>query len=58
MKSPQAAAACFVLGLLAVLLIDEPLARIIGVPLMLVGIGLGIVAIASPEFLEGDRDPR
>jgi hypothetical protein len=25
---------------------------------MLVGIGLGIVAIASPEFLAGDRDPR
>jgi disulfide bond formation protein DsbB len=56
MKRPQAAAACFVLGLLLVLLIDEPVARIVGVPLMLLGIGLGIVAIASPEFLEGDRD--
>jgi len=41
-----------------VFLIDEPVARIIGVPLMLVGVGLGIVAIASPEFLAGDRDPR
>ena len=56
MKRPQAAAACFVLGLLLVLLIDEPVARIVGVPLMLVGIGLGIVAIASPDFLAGDRD--
>jgi disulfide bond formation protein DsbB len=58
MKRPQAAAACFLLGLGLVFLIDAPIARIIGVPLMLVGIGLGIVAIASPEFLESDRDPR
>ena len=58
MKRPQAAAACFVLGLALVFLIDEPIARIIGVPLALLGIGLGIVAIASPDFIEGDRDPR
>jgi disulfide bond formation protein DsbB len=58
MKRPQVAAICFLLGLALVFLIDEPVARIIGVPLMLVGIGLGIVAIASPEFLAGDRDPR
>ena len=56
MKRPQAAAACFVLGLTLVFLIDEPIARIIGVPLALVGIGLGIVAIASPDFIEADRD--
>jgi hypothetical protein len=55
-KRPQVAAACFVLGLALVFLIDEPVARIAGVPLALVGIGLGIVAIASPDFLEGDRD--
>ena len=57
MKRPQAAAACFIVGLLLVLLIEAPVARIIGVPLMLVGIGLGIVAIASPEFIDGDRGP-
>jgi disulfide bond formation protein DsbB len=56
MKRPQAAAACFLLGLALVFLIELPIARIIGVPLMLVGIGLGIVAIASPDFIEGDRD--
>jgi disulfide bond formation protein DsbB len=58
MKRPQAAAVCFLLGLALVFVIDAPVARIIGVPLMLLGIGLGIVAIASPEFLAGDRDPR
>jgi hypothetical protein len=58
MKLPQAAAACLLVGLGLVFLIELPIARIIGVPLMLVGIGLGIVSIASPDFLEGDRDPR
>jgi disulfide bond formation protein DsbB len=58
MRRPQAAAACFLSGLALVFLIELPIARIIGVPLMLVGIGLGIVANASPEFLAGDRDPR
>lgn len=56
MKRPHAAAACLVLGLALVLLIDEPIARIVGVPLMLVGIGLGIMAIATPEFIESDRE--
>ena len=53
---PQAALACFVIGLLLVLLVEAAAARIVGVPLMLAGIGLGITAIASPDFLEGDRD--
>lgn len=56
MKRPQLAAACFVIGLLLVFLIDANSARIVGVPLMLLGIGLGITAIASPEFLEGDLE--
>ena len=56
MKRPQAAAACFLVGLALVFLIEAPIARIIGVPLMLIGLGLGIVAIASPGFLAGDRD--
>jgi hypothetical protein len=54
---PKAAAGCFAAGLLLVLLVDLPIARMVGVPLMLVGIGLGITAIASPEFLKADRDP-
>ncbi|HYZ29391.1 MAG TPA: hypothetical protein VE570_10075 [Thermoleophilaceae bacterium] len=55
---PQIAAACFVAGLLLVLLIDAPIGRIAGVPLVLAGMGFGIVSIASPDFLEGDRQPR
>ena len=56
MKRPQLAAACFIVGLLLVLLIEAPIARIIGVPLIFIGIGLGVSAIATPEFLEHDRD--
>lgn len=53
---PPVAAACFVLGCLLVLLIEEPLARIAGVPLIFAGIVLGVAAIATPEFLAGDRE--
>ena len=49
------AAACFMLGCLLVLLIEAGVARAIGVPLMFIGIGLGVAAIASPAFLESDR---
>jgi hypothetical protein len=52
----RAAAACFLLGLGLVLLIDLGVARIVGVPLTFVGIALGVAAIASPDFLEGDRE--
>ncbi len=55
-RLPRAAAACFVLGCLLVLVIDAGIARIVGVPLIFVGIALGVAAIASPEFLEGDRE--
>ena len=51
----RAAAACFLVGLGLVLLVDLGIARIVGVPLIFVGIGLGVRAIASPEFLESDR---
>ncbi len=54
---PRIASACFVIGLLLVLLIDAGIARIVGVPLIFVGIALGVTAIASPAFLERDRDP-
>lgn len=49
------AAAAFIVGLLLVLLIDAPAARIIGVPLFFVGFALGVSALASPDFLAGDR---
>jgi hypothetical protein len=55
-RLPRVAAACFVVGCLVVLLIDAGLARIIGVPLIFAGIGLGVAAIATPAFLERDRE--
>jgi hypothetical protein len=55
-RLPSVAAACFVVGLLLVLLVDAGIARIIGIPLTFIGIGLGVAAIASPPFLERDRD--
>lgn len=55
---PQLAFAVFVIGSLLVLLVEAPAARIVGVPLMFTGIVLGVAAIATPEFLAGDRDGR
>lgn len=52
----RTAAACFLIGLGLVLLIDLGIARIVGVPLTFIGIALGVAAIASPDFLEGDRE--
>ena len=55
--SPAAvASACFLVGCLAVVVVDHVAARIVGVPLIFVGILLGVVAIATPEFLAADRD--
>jgi hypothetical protein len=53
---PYIALACFLLGALLVLLVEAGIARIVGVPLMFAGIVLGVAAIATPEFLAGDRD--
>jgi hypothetical protein len=53
---PAAATACFVIGLGLVFLVDLGIARAIGVPLAFVGIGLGVAAIASPDFLERDQE--
>jgi hypothetical protein len=50
-----AAVAAFVLGLGLVFFVDLGVARIVGVPLAFVGIALGVRAIASPAFLEGDE---
>jgi hypothetical protein len=53
---PYIALACFVIGALLVLLIEAGIARVVGVPLMFAGIVFGVAAIATPEFLAGDRD--
>jgi hypothetical protein len=45
-----------VIGLLLVLLIEAGIARLIGAPLVFSGTVLGVAAIATPEFLAGDRD--
>ena len=55
-RLPLIAFVCFVVGCVLVLLVEAAIARIIGVPLMFVGIGLGVAAIATPEFLDSDRD--
>jgi hypothetical protein len=49
----RAATATFVLGVVLMLVFDETLTRIAGVVLLLAGIGLGVFAIATPEFTEG-----
>jgi hypothetical protein len=53
---PYIAFACFLIGALLVLLIEAGIARIVGVPLMFAGIVLGVAAIATPEFLAGNRN--
>lgn len=52
----EVAAACFVIGCLLTLLVDLGVARAVGVPLIFAGIALGVAAIASPPFLERDRE--
>ena len=54
-RRPVIAFACFATGLLLILLVELSVARIVGVPLMFAGIALGVAAIATPDFLEGDR---
>jgi hypothetical protein len=53
----RAAAACFLIGLGLILLVDLGAARAVGIPLTFVGIALGVAAIADPDFLRGDREP-
>ena len=55
-RLPKIAAACFLIGLALVFLVDLGIARIIGIPLTFVGIGLGVASIATPEFLEDDAN--
>lgn len=53
----RAAVACFVIGIGLIFFVEAGIARVIGVPLMFVGIALGVAAIAEPEFLRADRQP-
>jgi hypothetical protein len=53
---PQLAFACFATGLLLVLLVEPAIGPIVGVPLLFVGLVLGVAVIATPDFLDGDRD--
>jgi hypothetical protein len=55
-RLPWIAAGTFLVGLLLLLLVDAGAARVVAVPLIFVGIALGVRAIASPEFLERDRN--
>jgi len=55
LTSPRFAAACFIAGCLLVFLIESGVARAVGVPLIFLGIFLGVTAIASPEFLGRDE---
>jgi hypothetical protein len=57
-RRPQLGLACFAIGCLLVLLVEANIARIVGVPLIFIGIFIGIAAIVTPEFLAGDRDGR
>ncbi len=50
------AAGCFLVSLGLVLLVDLGIARIVGIPMTFLGIALGVRAIASPGFLEGDEE--
>lgn len=50
------AAAAFALGAALILVFDVTALRIAGFVLMLSGIALAVFAIASEEFLAGDRD--
>lgn len=56
MTLPRVSAAAFLLGAGLVFVVDLGVARAVGIPLMFVGIALGVAAIASPSFLESDRE--
>jgi disulfide bond formation protein DsbB len=55
-RLPQVAFGAFVLGLLLLFFVDASIARIIAIPLIFVGIALGVTTIASPAFLEQDNE--
>jgi hypothetical protein len=50
------AAACFLLGGGLLFLFESTVPQVAGVILLLGSIGIGTFAIASPEFLAGDKN--
>ena len=56
-REARLAAAVFTAGVALMLVFDLTVTRIVGVLAMFAGIGLGVFAIATPEFTRGD-DPR
>ncbi|MDQ2676156.1 MAG: hypothetical protein M3Y34_05050 [Actinomycetota bacterium] len=50
----RAATAAFLVGVALMLLFDSTLTRVAGVVLLLGGIGLGVFAIATPDFTRED----
>lgn len=52
---PRLAAACFTVGAVLLILVEAAPARVAAVGLIFCGIALGVAAIATPEFLDGDR---
>jgi hypothetical protein len=50
----RAAAITFLLGVALMLAFDAPLTRIAGVLLLFGGLGMGVFAIATPEFTDDE----
>jgi hypothetical protein len=51
-----AALACLVVGAALLLILDQPVARAVGVLALFAFIVLGVFAIATPEYLGGGED--
>lgn len=56
MRPGAIAALCIAVGALLLLVVDGGVLRVISIVLLFAAIGLGVFAIASPEFLARDRD--
>ena len=55
--SARLAATAFIAGVVLMLVFDAALTRIAGVVLIFAGMATGVFAIATDEFVTGDRDP-
>ena len=56
MSHGRIAALCFAVGALLLFFVENGIVRLVAVVLLFTAIALGVHAIASPEFLTGDRD--
>ena len=52
----KVAFACFVLGVLVMVPFESPITLTLGVLLLFASIITGVFAIATPDFLGGERD--